>query len=185
MAARKKKRRINLLPQEEFAASTLGRIVAWLLSSFRVIVILTEMIVMIAFLSRFWLDAKSADLNELIRQKQAVIASTSDFEKEFRETQYKLEIFSELTSEESMLAEYLESISSYLPPEVALSSFSIVGNQINIEGISSSERGLAQFIANLKTIDHFEEVFLTQISTDQETQILLNFGLRIKAKGGS
>ncbi len=82
MAARKKKRRINLLPQEEFAASILGRVLAWLLSSFRAIVSLTEMTVMIAFLSRFWLDAKSADLNELIRQKQPVIASTSDFEKE-------------------------------------------------------------------------------------------------------
>ena len=89
MAARKK-RQINLLPQEEFAASTLGRVLNWLLTTFRYIVIVTEIVVMTAFLSRFWLDAKSTDLNELIKQKQAVIAASADFEKEFRLTKDNL-----------------------------------------------------------------------------------------------
>lgn len=184
MAARKKKRRINLLPQEEFAASILGRVLVWFLSSFRVIVILTEMTVMIAFLSRFWLDAKSADLNELIRQKQSVIASFSDFEKEVRETQQKLKIFSELTPEKTTAKDYLDDISSRLPSGVALSSFSLMKNEVKLEGISPNERGVAQFIANLKTIDEFEEIIIAQISTDKETQVLLNFGLRIKLTGG-
>ena len=68
MAARKKSSRINLLPQEEFAASTLGRILAWILSTFRILVIMTELIVILAFLSRFWLDARTTDLNEEIKQ---------------------------------------------------------------------------------------------------------------------
>ena len=60
----KKEPEINLLPQEEFEGSVIGRILKWGLSTFRIIVIIVEMVVMAAFLSRFWLDAKNSDLNE-------------------------------------------------------------------------------------------------------------------------
>ncbi len=63
MAARKNQQLINLLPQEEFAVSTLGRILAWLMSTFRYIVIAVEMVVMLAFLSRFWLEWNTHDVD--------------------------------------------------------------------------------------------------------------------------
>lgn len=180
MAARKKKKnKINLLPQEEFEQSTLGRVLAWLLSSFRVIVIITEVFVMMVFLSRFWLDAKSADLNDLIKQKQAVLVASVDFEKEFRGAQKKLGIFSELTAVDQPTTNYLNTISSLVPPEIVLSSYSFVGDNIRIEGISPNERGIAQFVANLEANDEIKEVAITQISTDKETQVLLTFSLKL------
>ena len=94
MTSAQKKSEINLLPQEEFASSTLGRVLTWLLSTFRIIVIATEIIVMAVFLSRFWLDAKANDLNELIRKNQAVLGTTVEFENEFRNIQKKLDTFS-------------------------------------------------------------------------------------------
>lgn len=82
MPARKKKTKaINLLPQEAFAKTTLGRTLTWLLSTFRIIVISVEMVVVVAFLSRFWLDARITDLNDELKQKQAVITSLATFEK--------------------------------------------------------------------------------------------------------
>src|SRR3989304_6667942 len=103
MAARKKStHQINLLPQEQFAASTSGRILAWALSTFRIIVIITELVVILAFLSRFFLDAQNADLSEQIEQKSGIVAASSDFEKTFRQTQKKLEIFSVLTDQEKL-----------------------------------------------------------------------------------
>ncbi|RLC32719.1 hypothetical protein DRH13_01260 [Candidatus Woesebacteria bacterium] len=180
MAARKKKKnKINLLPQEEFAQSTLGRVLAWLLSSFRVIVIITEVFVMMVFLSRFWLDAKSADLNDLIKQKQAVLVASVDFEKEFRGAQKKLDIFSELTGADKLTTDYLNNTSSLVPPEIILSSYSFAGDDIKVEGISPNERGIAQFVANLEASDEFEEVAITRINTDQETQVLLTFALKL------
>ena len=186
MAAQKKKNKINLLPQEEFAQSTLGRVLTWLLSSFRIIVIVTEVFVMMVFLSRFWLDAKSADLNDLITQKQAVLVASADFENEFRGAQKKLGIFAELTAIDEPTTSYLNSTTSLVPPEVILSSFSFVGNGIKIEGISPNERGIAQFVANLEASEEFEEVAITQIGTDKETQVLLTFALKLtlKNKGG-
>ncbi len=183
MAARKK-RQINLLPQEEFAASTLGRVLNWLLTTFRYIVIVTEIVVMTAFLSRFWLDAKSTDLNELIKQKHAVIAASADFEKEFRLTQDQLKILATLTSEQVGTDEILETVSSYLPPDVFLTVFSLTGEGVRVQGASPSERSIAQFIANLESSDLFDEVSLSQVGTQEENQSLLTFTLRVTLKGG-
>src|SRR3989344_5652085 len=111
MPAKKEKQKlINLLPQEEFTASTLGRILTWLLSSFRIIVIVSEMVVMGAFVSRFWLDAKNADLSDDIEQKQAVVTSFSDFEQQFRSIQKKLLIFSSLSKSSEAPSQTIETL---------------------------------------------------------------------------
>jgi len=186
MAARKKRKSINLLPQEEFAASTKGRILAWLLSTFKTIVIITEMIIMGAFLSRFWLDAKSADLNEEIQQKQAVIAASKDFEDEFKNTQTKLSIISGLSKKEESSQEILAQITSRLPQNIYLNSFSYSESKVKIRGISPSELAIAQLITNLGEIENFEEITLSQLDTSEDQSSLLIFGVTIdlQQKGG-
>ena len=94
-----KNKSINLLPQEEFDTSLLGRTLKWAMGSFRIIVILTEMVVMAAFLSRFWLDAQNSDLNDSIKTATAQIQAQSSFEKEFRGIQQKLTIFKQITGQ--------------------------------------------------------------------------------------
>ena len=87
---KKKTSVINLLPQEEFRKSPVGRILHWATTTFRTIVIITELIVIVAFLSRFSLDAKNADLNDIVRQNQSIIESYKDFEIEFRQIQQRI-----------------------------------------------------------------------------------------------
>jgi len=112
---RKSQTLINLLPKEEFITSNLGKVLHWAMNSFRVIVILTELVVMAAFLSRFWLDAKNTDLTDLIKQKQAVIAASADFEKEFKLTQERLKIFSTVAENQGLASSNLDLVTSYLP----------------------------------------------------------------------
>ncbi len=181
----KKEPRINLLPQEEFEMSVVGRILKWGLSTFRIIVIIVEMVVMVAFLSRFWLDARNSDLNESIKQKQAVLAASSDFEKDFRKVQKRLEIFSSLYSNSKPSAS-LNLITSYLPADVFVSSLSFVEDSIQLRGIASNERSIAQLIANLESDKGFKEVVLSQIDSGKEESSSLIFTLKINmAKGGS
>ena len=180
----KKEPRINLLPQEEFEASLLGRTLKWVLSTFRIIVIITEMIVMIGFLSRFWLDAKNSDLNESIKGKQAVLAASSDFEKDFRKVQKRLAIVSSLYSV-TQPSKNLSVITSYLPSGILISSFAVAGNGVQIKGVSASERDIAQFITNLEASKSFQKVTLSQIESSKEGGLSLVFTLKIDlAKGG-
>lgn len=184
MAARKKQKSINLLPQEEFASTTLGRALAWALSTFRLIVIITEVVVMGAFLSRFWLDARVSDLNDEINQKRALIEATAEFEEDFKSAQKRLGVFTALASEEATAASTLETITSYIPDNVTLITYSFLNQRASVKGVSASERSIAQFIANLESAEEFEEVTITQLgaSEDQASQLLFTFDIGLKGK---
>lgn len=180
MAAQDKKSQINLLPQEEFESSLVGRTLKWALSSFRILVIITEMVVMAAFLSRFWLDARKSDLGEEIRQKQSIISSQMAFEKDFKDIQARLAVFSEL-SEGKIISETLATITSYLPPVVLLSSYTFE-EDITIRGLSPNEANVAQLIANLESSNSFEEVSLTNLSIDSQNPGLILFTFKLVPK---
>lgn len=190
MAARDKKEpKINLLPQEEFAQSTLGRILRWLLTSFRLIVIATEMVVMTAFLSRFWLDAKISDLSEAINQKKVVISSYAQVEKSMRLAQKQLSIFSALAYDQSKYIPLLEKLTSALPPDVQITSLTIDSSQIQLRATTISEQSASSFILNLKNTNLFDKTTITQVSIDQTSnlisfQVLGTFKGQPKGEGG-
>lgn len=179
MAALKKA--IDLLPREGFEYTTLGRILTWALSAGRIIVILTELIVILAFLSRFWLDRTLTDLNSQIEQRIAIIAASSEFEKDFRQLQSALSAFSQITTSEPNVKSILEETVSSLPGDVSLQAFTISENEIQIKGVSLSELGIAGFIKNLKDRE-FEDIKLTGISFGAEGEIGINFSLSTKLK---
>lgn len=173
MAKKKKKTAlINLLQKEDFSATTIGRVLSWILSTFRVIVIVTEILVMLAFLSRFWLDAQNTDLNEQIKQKQAVLAASIPFEKNFKDTQARLAVFSEYAEGEGVIANSFETISSRLPDDVLLSSIKYLQAGVEIKGFAVNERGIQQFIVNLYDEDSIEEVTLGEVAFNIENQLL-------------
>lgn len=182
MAARKSKAQINLLPQEEFAGTTFGRTLRWAMSTFRIIVIVTEMVVMVSFLSRFWLDAKNSDLNDLIKQKSAVLLASTEFEKEFKNTQKKLKIFSSLSSQEGTASSVLGSITSLLPNDIFLLTYAFNRESAQVKGVAQNEISIAQFIVNLEKSESFEKVTLTNLDTSEDSQF--TFTLRITAKKG-
>jgi len=184
MAARKKSAQINLLPQEQFAASTTGRVLKWALSTFRIIVIATELVVILAFLSRFILDAQNADLSEEIEQKQATIVSSSDFENTFRQTQKKLLIFSQLTSGKKQASDILSKISSSIPPDVFLGSINLSDAGLIIEGLSPNEKSIQEFVINLNARLGFGEAVLQQIETSFEDPSLMEFTINVSEPVG-
>lgn len=166
----KNQKLINLLPQEEFEASVTGRILRWTMSTFRYIVIVTEMVVMGAFLSRFWLDAKNADLGDSLKIKTAQIQAQSDFEKTFRNLKTRLSILAKL-DKNSKPTGIVGSIVSKLPTDVVLTSISYQDSLASLKGVSGSEIGIAQFIANLRGDKSFKKVTLGQITSSQVNQL--------------
>jgi len=177
---RSPKKEINLLPQEEFAASTKGRVLTWALNTFRIIVIITEVIVMSAFISRFWLDAKVADLNDVIEQNKSIIESTSDFENTFREIQKKTNIIAGISSG-TIYSDILQLISDYLPSDTFLTSIAIGAKEARVKAVTPNEISVSQYITNLNATDKFGKITLTQLDTVENSEILL-FDLKIEFK---
>lgn len=177
MSAQKKQGQINLLPEANFETTTTGRVLSWILSTFRIIVIVTEIIVMIAFLSRFWLDAQNTDLNEDLKHKTAVLAASKDFEREFEDTQNRLRTFSELTKNQGIYEDVLKTLVSYLPPDLYLTMLIFKEDALQIEGSTANEVSIQQLIVNLTSTNKFSDLGLAELSTDPNNSVLLNFKL--------
>jgi len=60
------KKPINLLPPSEFEQSFWGKFLKWAVTAGRYVTILTELVVILAFLFRFKLDTEVADLGTRI-----------------------------------------------------------------------------------------------------------------------
>lgn len=173
-----KSKQINLLPQEEFEASTLGRILHWAMGSFRIIVIVTEMIVMGAFLSRFWLDAKNSDLSGAIKVASSQIQVQEEFEQRFRSLQTKLDTFTQITKS-AKASNNAAAISEKVPQGIIITSLVVRESTSEIIGNADSETNIAQLISNLKADSTIKKVELGDLSTSETGQTLISFKIII------
>lgn len=177
-----KKQQVNLLPEKGFTSTTTGRVLTWILSTFRIIVIVTEIIVMIAFLSRFWLDAQNTDLSEEIEQKKAILVASADFEKEFRQTQERLQIYSGLTLNKVQNSSVISQITKLVPDDTILKAIHITGNVWVIDAKTANEISIQQFAVNIDSIENTEKVSITQLSSDNDDPDTLVFKLKFEIK---
>src|SRR3990167_2747697 len=113
---------VNLLSQDAFSASIVGKVLLWALSIGRYIVVFTEAIVILSFLSRFKLDRDLTDLNTGIEQQLAIIQSFGDLEQNIRNLQEKLDFIAALETQLPPQA-VVNHLAQAIPPDVQLTEF--------------------------------------------------------------
>lgn len=166
---------INLIGEEEMSHSPLGRIVSWAVTYGRYIMIGTEVVVLLAFISRFSLDRKLADLNDEIEQKQAIIEANAEFESSFRDTQGQLTNIRKLISAPALIVDALDSIQSLLPTDVYLHSLEISSTKLNASAVAGSSSGFSTLISNLQSTKLFTNVDIGEIRRDPVNGIQFQF----------
>src|SRR3989338_1867578 len=108
---------INLLGKEDFTSTPSGRIISWAVTYGRYIMIGTEIVVLLAFASRFSLDRKLTDLKEQITQKQAILEANKDLEQTIKNTQEHIAKTNTLFKDQDKLVKLVEFIQSTVPPD--------------------------------------------------------------------
>jgi len=175
MAARKTA--IEFLPQEDWEKGTGGKILKWSLSIGRHIIIFTEFIVILAFLSRFKLDRDLTDLGEKIKQQQAIVTSWGSFEKEFRLLSKRLQLIEELKTSVPP-GEILNELGSLTPIDVVITDLNISSKQLTLDANTLSEGSLGVFLRNLKNSSKFKNVNLTQVGLDTNGEAGIKFQIK-------
>jgi len=161
------------LPRQGLEGTPVGRLIDWLLSSGRYIIIFTELIVIGAFLSRFWLDRKNSDLSEEIRQQKAILEATQAFEQEFRLFQTRLKVIAQYLEEDRNPLRPLDIISQSLPKGVVILKYGFVAegrNEASVLALVLSEADLAQFVDNLLAREEIARVRIGTIEKEANTQ---------------
>lgn len=166
MPSQKKLSSINLVPQDEFDRSVIGKALKWSLTTGKSIVILTEFVVILAFLSRFKLDRDLNDLNEVILQKQGIVESYSAVEAQMRDVQARLDLVGQLKNTSVKVSQSMQELSLLIPLDTKLETVDLGQSNWIIKGTSGSELGFATLISRLENSGKFAAVEVSDIRYD-------------------
>lgn len=166
---------VNLIGEEEMEHTPVGRIISWAVTYGRYIMIGTEVVVLLAFISRFSLDRKLTDLNDEISQKQAIIEANADFEQQFRIIQNQVKSIQKLMGAPTPMVDALNTLQSILPVDVYLDSLEINANQLQANAVAVSSVGFSTLIANLQSTKIFKNVDIGDIKRSPTTGIEFQF----------
>lgn len=158
------KHQINFLRREFAEGAGLAKFLKWATTFGRWVVVLTDLVVISAFLSRFYFDTKLADLHELITQDQAIIESATPFEETFRLVQKKLGILKSLSLKKFATEDKASFISSILPQDVVLKNVYVSPQEINLSGSAGSDIGLGLLLRNLISSPKISKVNVSQLA---------------------
>jgi Tfp pilus assembly protein PilN len=173
MAARRSS--INLLPKSEFELSYWGRFLKWALTTGRYIIILTEILVIAAFMSRFWLDQSESDLNDRLLRNQQVLKSAAGVEERFRVVQSRMLAADELISKQTKPGDMLDLIANAMPAAVQVSGLTVSGKQVVVAAQARTEDEIGVWLNNMVAQKKWKSITLNDLSSEGESEVKFSF----------
>jgi hypothetical protein len=178
------KKEASLLPESENSNSFNFRFIKWVTTVGRVVIVFTELLVVSAFVSRFWLDRQNSDLSEVIRQQEAILKTTKDFENQFSFLQQKLKIIKDFYGNEPDYNTKISSLISSTPENIIYDNLSVAKDEKTNKTTASlsltayREESIVDFITNLMLNPDIQTVNINNIEKkDQENQYLISISL--------
>lgn len=179
--------RLDLLKPQGSPQKLGVKLLRWLLSTGRYIFIFVEGLVLVAFLTRFKLDADLAQNKETVEGQIPFIESLKPYEILIRQTQLKLSTIGSIRSSSPNFAQILKKISAQTPQGVKLLGINLereVGKMtVLMNGQAQSNADLSSFIAGLKQESSFVNVSLTSIGLEQNI-IRFSISFNTQSEGG-
>jgi len=146
---------INLLERDATQNPIWSRLLTWVTTYGRYIMITTELIVLIAFASRFSLDRKLTDLKEDIMQKQEILEVNAPLETEIRTTQQTISKVKALLAEQSKPFTILTSFQALIPPGVYAQTLTVEKTKLTANIAATSLSSFLRFVGNLAATKAF------------------------------
>lgn len=173
--------KINLLPKNDFENSFFGKLVNWAVNVGRWIVVLTEFVVICAFLSRFYFDTELANLFDNIKQNKTIVDSALGFEDTFLRTQEKIKIVKGIMGDLDRPSAVFADISRMLPLDMALTGLNYRERKIEISGYCLSLESLNLFLWELNNSPNFDKISITNVS-QKEGAVEINFNINFQTQ---
>ncbi|MBI3984372.1 MAG: hypothetical protein HY344_00305 [Candidatus Levybacteria bacterium] len=170
---------INLVKDQK--SDLFERIINWALSVGRVLIIITELIALGAFLWRFGLDQQLVDLHTKIKQKQAIVVAFKKQEDEYRNLQDRLSIAQNFSQIGAKKIQIYKDILNLAEPGINFTKVSLSSDSIAIEINADSVAALSSFTNKLKTYENIESVSIGKIETKTSSAIIvINITAKLK-----
>lgn len=158
--------KVNLLPPTEFELSFWGRFLRWAVTTGRYIIILTELVVILAFLSRFKLDEDLRNLNEQIETQVGFLESEQNQLSKFFRLQKRLTLADAELEAKTKIYELMDYVAQKTPSEIIIYQYTFAKGEILISATTLNEKSLGNMLTNMAQDRMWNSLDLTQITSD-------------------
>lgn len=175
--------KLNLLKPQSNPEKLLVKLIRWLLSSGRYIFVLVNALVLIAFGTRFKLDADLATKKEAIEEQIPYIESLKPYEVLIRETQLKLATIDTVRKSSLDWSSVFQETADQTPTSIKIISINIKRNvgsaTVSITGQTQTSSDINSFVAGLKGDNEFSQVNLASVGQEMG---IIKFTIEATAK---
>lgn len=178
------KRSINLLPRDSFETSTIGVILEWLLVFGKWSVILTQLVVMGAFLYRFSLDRTLTDLRKSITKDVAVIKSYDQVERDYTLLQKQVASAKTTLKSQDIILNTLSELGRITPSEVWFDRITLAPDSLSLTSFAASLPAFGQFLTAVQTSPTFNGVRISKIESSASRGAQMQFEISMSLTGG-
>lgn len=182
MPARKQPVNINLLLKDDLSESFTGQLLSWILTYGRYIIIITQIVVLSVFFLRFRVDREHTDLKESVSQKQAIIESISDLEKDMRQLQNRLNHVKQASTNQDAPLKILRFLQEELPSDTVFSTLSFTNDSINFAATSGNLRSFSYLLSQLQKDKKILDIYLEEINRRSDGRVEFKIKAKINLK---
>jgi hypothetical protein len=170
---------INLLVPSKFGQSFGGKFLKWAVTSGRYVVIVTEMVVVLAFLSRFKLDTDLSRLNSTVAERKMVLDSLTEKETEFKSVQKKVDWVNQILNRKIMAGEVIPLIVDKTPEGVRFLGIKFDEKSVNVNASAANETVMGLFLDRLNRDPDWESVDLSSVAEDKTEGLTFTVNVRL------
>src|SRR3989344_6904172 len=138
---------INLMPGREEPAGTVGSAMHWDFTVGRYLIIITEIVAIAIFVLSIKLSADKQDLKENIQALTSQVESQSDFEREFRSVQDRINQVKSQRADHFLNNVLISEFLTLLPKGITLDTLEIADGEIIFTGSFASPKELQTLIS--------------------------------------
>lgn len=180
MAARRP--HIDLLSREDFSQRAVGKLLIWILTIGRYIVIFTELIVIAGFITRVILDRNLNFINETLVEQKAILASYNPVENRFRHVHEQLDSYSRIEAGRLDTSDLLGDMVKITPVDMRFDSLNIDNEGMTIAAVVLSPSGFSVFLKELQSIPEFSDLILESVTIGGPRDPSIKLGISAEFK---
>ncbi len=152
----------------------------WVLTIGRLIVIITEVVAVIAFVYRFSLDERLVELHSAIKQKQNIISILKSDENKYRNLQDRIAIASTFSTKAIASNQTIAGIVSLIPDQIKISNLLLNKDRVNLSINVVSVSSLENFIKSLKNYHNIKSISVDNIENKPSIGLSVNITAILK-----
>jgi Tfp pilus assembly protein PilO len=169
---------INLAKNRQLPV--VDRFLNWGLTVGRLIIIITEVIAVIAFIYRFSLDERLIDLHSAIKQKQNMVSALKNDEAKYRNLQDRIALASTFSVKAAASDQVITDIIHLVPNQIEVTNLLLNKGRMNLDINVLSISSLEAFVESLKNYEKIKSISVDNIENRPSVGLSVNITITLK-----